>query len=65
MSKQIVAPKNGLSWNTHKKIPPKAANAHMRYALKVTGASTRAVSVVADSTAPPGIMAVGYQVASD
>jgi hypothetical protein len=39
-----------------KKIPPNAAKAHMRYALIVTGASTRDVSAVPVMTMPPAMM---------
>lgn len=39
-----------------KNIPPNAAKAHIRYALKVTGASIRDVSIVPTTTAPPAMM---------
>ena len=41
-----------------KKIPPKAAKAHIRYALKVTGASMRTASMPLTGavTAPPGML---------
>jgi hypothetical protein len=38
-----------------KKMPPKLAKAHIRYALKVTGASIRLTSAVAER--PAGILA--------
>ena len=41
-----------------KKIPPKAANAHIKYALTVTGASIREVSAVPVMTGSPAIMLV-------
>jgi hypothetical protein len=39
-----------------KKIPPKAAKAHIKYAFMVTGASIRDVSAVPWITPPPAIM---------
>lgn len=42
---------------THKKIPPKAAKAHMKYAFMVTGASIRPVSAVPVMIAPPAMAA--------